>query len=289
MAEEIRQPDDSTFRSTIRMLGDLLIARKDVKAVEFSDGTGWRPDESPFTIGDFRAHIAGKRTLGTYMVGSDSRVKFFALDIDLLKDGKEGPYYLLDEDDSDPTTTTRVDGVLQIDEPQIGPIESALHDPDAPAYRWVRVVLRAQIDAFQGIVREQFGLESLAVLTGGGAHVLVPLPEPTHAKRIRSDVIDVMRQTGFTEFRGKNFFVSEGSDPNTATTTIEIFPKQDDMEGKNFGNLIRLPLGIHRRTGVRTVFVKPSLDGRPAWDLPTWKAQSALAHVYESLGREVPK
>jgi len=235
-----------------------------------------------------RAHFAGDQTLGTYMVGLDSRVKFFALDIDLLKDGKEGPFYTLDDDEGDPTEYTRADGVLNIDDRRVGPIETALHDPDNPAYRWVRVVLRSKLDAFAGIIRNQFGLESLRVLTGGGAHLIVPLPSPTNARRIRSDVIDTLTQYGYEPFRGKNFYVAAGEDPDTATTTIEVFPKQDDMDGKGFGNLIRLPLGIHRRTGVRTVFVKDALDGQPAWALPTVKAYNVLADITRSLGRDIP-
>jgi hypothetical protein len=33
---------------------------------------------------------------------------------------------------------------------------------------------------------------------------------------------------------------------------LEFFPKQASVKGKGLGNLIKLPLGIHRRTGRRS-------------------------------------
>ena len=37
---------------------------------------------------------------------------------------------------------------------------------------------------------------------------------------------------------------------------IEVFPKQDHLKGKGLGNLVKLPLGVHRLTGKRSYFVK---------------------------------
>ncbi len=36
---------------------------------------------------------------------------------------------------------------------------------------------------------------------------------------------------------------------------LESFPKQDNLSGKGFGNLVKLPLGIHRLTGKRSFFM----------------------------------
>jgi hypothetical protein len=35
---------------------------------------------------------------------------------------------------------------------------------------------------------------------------------------------------------------------------LEVFPKQDQLTGKGFGNLVKLPLGIHRLSGKRSYF-----------------------------------
>jgi hypothetical protein len=42
---------------------------------------------------------------------------------------------------------------------------------------------------------------------------------------------------------------------------LEFFPKQGDRKGKGLGNLIKLPLGIHRRTGRRAALLDD--DGQP--------------------------
>ena len=36
---------------------------------------------------------------------------------------------------------------------------------------------------------------------------------------------------------------------------IEVFPKQDKLTGKGFGNLVKLPLGVHRLTGKKSYFI----------------------------------
>ena len=45
--------------------------------------------------------------------------------------------------------------------------------------------------------------------------------------------------------------------PLAAEVQVEIFPKQGAVPRGNLGNLIKLPLGIHRRTGRRALFVTP--------------------------------
>ena len=46
---------------------------------------------------------------------------------------------------------------------------------------------------------------------------------------------------------------------------LEVFPKQDKLKGKGLGNLVKLPLGIHRLKGKRSYFLNchdRSLDGQ---------------------------
>ncbi|MEW6673470.1 MAG: CRISPR-associated primase-polymerase type A1 [Thermodesulfobacteriota bacterium] len=38
--------------------------------------------------------------------------------------------------------------------------------------------------------------------------------------------------------------------------SIEVFPKQDRLKGKGYGNLVKLPLGVHRLTGKRSYFLQ---------------------------------
>lgn len=37
---------------------------------------------------------------------------------------------------------------------------------------------------------------------------------------------------------------------------LEVFPKQDHLSGQGFGNLVKLPLGVHRKTGKRSWFAE---------------------------------
>lgn len=49
--------------------------------------------------------------------------------------------------------------------------------------------------------------------------------------------------------------------PPPAGVHIELFPKQSYVSGEGLGNLIKLPLGIHRKTGKRGLFI--NADGQP--------------------------
>ncbi|MBM3269816.1 MAG: tetratricopeptide repeat protein [Candidatus Sericytochromatia bacterium] len=49
-----------------------------------------------------------------------------------------------------------------------------------------------------------------------------------------------------------------------AEVAVEVFPKQAKIKGNGLGNLIKIPLGIHRKTGRRCHFLEP--DGTPVAD-----------------------
>ncbi|MEA1949649.1 MAG: CRISPR-associated primase-polymerase type A1 [Thermodesulfobacteriota bacterium] len=44
--------------------------------------------------------------------------------------------------------------------------------------------------------------------------------------------------------------------PDLSAFTLEVFPKQDRLSGKGFGNLVKLPLGIHRLSGKKSYFLE---------------------------------
>lgn len=68
---------------------------------------------------------------------------------------------------------------------------------------------------------------------------------------------------------------------------LEFFPKQASLKGKGLGNLIKLPLGIHRRTGYYSRFLDD--DGSPVADplallqTVTPLPQAALYAIIEQL------
>ncbi len=76
-----------------------------------------------------------------------------------------------------------------------------------------------------------------------------------------------------------------------AGIAVETFPKQSRRSGKGYGNLIKLPLGVHRRTGRRAWLLQE--DGKPHPD-PFALLRSArrithasLLAVAEALGETV--
>lgn len=74
--------------------------------------------------------------------------------------------------------------------------------------------------------------------------------------------------------------------PLPPEVTLEIFPKQATVKPGSLGNLIKLPLGIHRRTGKRALFLYP--DGQPYEDQLKLLGQFQRvpkAHIYRVVQR----
>lgn len=86
----------------------------------------------------------------------------------------------------------------------------------------------------------EFGLRTLCEFSGGkGYHFWFPVDEPVLPSKVRSLLGKIKKQLE-VDLR---FF------------TLEVFPKQDRLSGKGLGNLVKLPLGIHRLTGKRSFFI----------------------------------
>ena len=78
------------------------------------------------------------------------------------------------------------------------------------------------------------GLRFLAEVSGGkGYHFWFPVSGPVNAGEMRAALQGMVDQV-------KN---------DVTCFSLEVFPKQDRLSGKGLGNLVKLPLGIHRVTG----------------------------------------
>lgn len=111
---------------------------------------------------------------------------------------------------------------------------------------------RAQMDALVvedarriGALLQRLGLP-YAVESSGykGAHVWVCFAGPVPAARARLFARTLEKQAG----------------PPPPDIQREVFPKQDEVAEGQLGNLIKLPLGVHKKTGRRAVFMDG--DGR---------------------------
>jgi len=90
---------------------------------------------------------------------------------------------------------------------------------------------------------QEIGLNPLIEFSGGkGFHFWFFFEPPAEAAFVRK-VLDRIKRS-----------VSD----DLSSFNLEVFPKQDSLSGKGLGNLVKLPLGVHRLTGKRSFFIKCS-------------------------------
>jgi hypothetical protein len=83
------------------------------------------------------------------------------------------------------------------------------------------------------------GQRPLVEFSGGkGYHFWYFFDEPQPAGRVKAALTGIANQI-------RN---------DLSLFQLEVFPKQDHLSGQGFGNLVKLPLGIHRKTGKRSYF-----------------------------------
>jgi hypothetical protein len=105
-----------------------------------------------------------------------------------------------------------------------------------------RLVLRERLFIFDRIreMSERAGAKPLVEYSGGkGFHFWYFFDPPAAAAAAR----------GFLEN------VRQALAGDVTAFQLEVFPKQDGLSGKGLGNLVKLPLGVHRLTGRRSYFV----------------------------------
>jgi hypothetical protein len=254
-------------RRLARLIGGLMISRKDAKAVEVGPND-WRPDRSggkllKYSVADFRQHLLGNRCLGAYLLDSESRVRCIVFDVDLVK--KKGFCLRIRSIDEIERMNARglYDGRVDPDF-FVGNLEEALHDESHESHLWALTILMEVSRNIADAVRSVLGLGVLSVMTGGGVHVIVPLPElmPAADARIMGDAVmaqvDGLAQSSSFLYVQKSYLEDKPS-----SVTVEVFPKQSSVRDGGFGNLVRLPLGLHAGSQVRTFFF--SGPGAPAW------------------------
>lgn len=249
------QPKPLDFDPELALLiPKLFIARKDVKAWQVSHGDRrgeYRPDRSPWKVGDIRQHLAGDKTFGHYVCDSESQCKVIVFDIDLEKSGTwvERPDLSTLPADASADAVLEASTVVHPSEPR-----SDWHDRRHPGRAWYKLQLRTMVELLASAVHAELEIPTAAFYTGNkGCHVYGFFSEPVHASEARAGAFVAMERAALTmdpagEFksiRGKNFYGY--SDPSPVTgfenLSIEVFPKQDSMEDKDLGNLVRLPLG----------------------------------------------
>ena len=227
-----------------------FIARPDVKAIQFRNGA-WAPHceinpetrkhdgaRIPWRREDLEAHLQGTSTFGHYLLSTESQAKLFAFDIDLEKAGHlpSGPFF-------------------GEDEPELVE-ESDLRGSWLNRAHVARDYMKLQFKQLAHLLCAKIVTEleipcAVAYSGGKGVHVygftgLMPAKDVRWAAQI---IIDDLPE--LTAVRGVNFF-KHSAFPNLS---IEVFPKQETLDGKDLGNLMRLPLGRNLKSSDPTFFI----------------------------------
>lgn len=222
-----------------------FISRPDAKAQQSNDGkwfvhTTTRKADGPripWRREDLNAHLAGEATFGHYLLSIDSTCKLFAFDIDLEKSGSLPAVPISGDSVETPWDETFYD------EPDL---RGAWLNRAHPGREFMKLQFKQMAHKLCKAIQEELSLPCAVAYSGGkGVHVYA-FTGPIPANEAREGAQIVLDSIGeFKPLRGDNFFKHADTDvlngfPNLS---IEVFPKQDSLDGKDLGNLMRLPLG----------------------------------------------
>lgn len=233
-------------------LGRRMIERRDVKAAQQANGAyhpvtdSGKPDGQrlPFKMSDLRDHVAGTRTYGHYLVSPEGNCRVFCFDIDLRKpDDKLDPPYLPEWEDEA--------GLMHRHNPR----ETWLDD-EHPARMDLGVKLRCMAEGLARCAHRLLDIPVAVAYSGNkGLHVY-GFVGSNPAGDVRACAQEVLDSLGcFEASRGANFFRHVDPASGYADLEIEIYPKQDTLDGKDLGNLLRLPMGVNQKSGNEGFFL----------------------------------
>lgn len=263
-----------TDRDLAKLFARRFIQRPGVKAIQFTKRAGafsagdYFPDtridskkhpNNPnlpvgFNMDHLLAHLAGERTYGHYLLDDSNQCKFFLFDIDLEKSGT----YVVTPDWSEykGSLTDPNQQELWFKENSVieaGDLRKLWTDRTraaAPARSWLKWQMKVLAHRLAGPIREM-GIDCAVTYSGSkGVHVygLLGTSPASEAREAAMLALDMASSFGaFKPARGNNFFKHENDDPVSGfqNFSIEVFPKQESLEGKSLGNLVRLPMGTN--------------------------------------------
>lgn len=240
-------------RTLAKLFASKFIARPDIMAVQTPDGE-YRPTRDlrskeileGFSMNALLSHLMGDRTLGHYMIGPENQVKLFALDLDLeqkgqLPDTKFGDQYIGWRD--------------------CNPREAWMSRKQGPGRDVTKYQFRTMAHALARTVEDELGIPVAVAYSGSKGVHIYGFTGPTTAARARKGAQIVLEACNWKLFRGNNFYRIESPADHRddllhgmANFSIEVYPKQDTMDDKDLGNLMRLPLGVNLKSPKDTPF-----------------------------------
>lgn len=230
-------------RVIIDLIGRRFIARGDQYAEQLANGA-YNPVRKPLTRTALKDHLDGIRSYGHYMVSpEDDCVKLVAFDLDARKE----PARVGDDEHL-------------CDDPR-----AVLGDPAHPDYPEVifqlrvlsRLIMRQLI-----VAAEEMELEvtpAMAFSGSKGIHVYGWLDRGRTKADIAIDLggltLDSFEDLGIS-FHAVGRSATFRNECTFPAIDVEIYPKQRTVQDKQYGNLMRLPLGRNLKTNGQSTFLK---------------------------------
>lgn len=219
------------------LIAERFIQQRSFKSWQSADGA-WYPERTQLVKADILAHLSGAKTLGHYVVDHNDTCRIFCFDIDV--DKPRGPAQTWPEGTIDYRAHFGIEG----DEINALLVKN----------------LNAVAAALARRIHSKLGIPVAAAFSGSkGIHVYGFCDKLTTAADARAGALQTIRSfKKFLPTRGENFF----QHPGLPGLSIEIYPKQDSVnKGEKMGNLLRLPLGINRKSGKAGFFLRLDGDG----------------------------
>jgi hypothetical protein len=237
-----------------KLFAKMFIARPELKAVQIADGS-YRPLRGePFTLPDLLDHIGGRKTYGHYTTSEDDdSTKLFCFDIDLKKVG------LL------PISKNGAGQFLMFKDT---PLREHWGSRQPGAGRdFIKLQLKMLANQLASAIGRELEIPTAVSYSGSkGVHVY-GFTGKTSAQLARDGakiVLDSLAATqqGYWQLiRGNNIYgyavTQEDRAKNPAENgsqfELEVYPKQDTLDGKDkgLGNLLRLPCGVNLKSPKR--------------------------------------
>lgn len=272
-------------KELVKLFASKLIARPDVKAVQHRDGS-YMPTRTSeggnigFKAADIAAHIEGTATYGHYLLNTDDTTKLFCFDVDLRgtrrnADGTESPDGYL------PTAGLGEGEVPEGFEPA-NPREVWANRAD-PRRAYLKYAMRLSGHMLAERIYSELDIPVAVAYSGNKGFHVYGLTGRIPAADAREGAMIVLESMAiFEPERGDSVFRTKDphADHPFQNFSIEVYPKQGTLAGKDLGNLLRLPLGRNQKSKDPTFFIDmtgPLTELKPVdpiWALTTtnpWK------------------
>lgn len=234
-----------------------FIARPDAKARQSTNGEWYVHTQDgsregarlPWSRPALEAHVEGRQTYGHYLLSQESKCKLFAFDIDLEKSGTIPAVSLEAKDLEAVRTEEQMQGVFETWNDSFyeeADLRSAWLNRAHPGRGFMKFQFKSIAHMLARAIRVELEIPCAVAYSGGkGVHVygFTGLVNASDAREGAQIVLDSL---GCWEpKKGDHFFVHSNKDvldgfPNLS---VEVFPKQGSLDGKDLGNLMGLPLG----------------------------------------------